>query len=130
MRWTEGRNIEAYLDLVARGKLHVDDLVTHTFGIDEADKAYEVIAEDSRALAVQFTYSPNGSAERLSRCVRDPAAGRHGIIGAGNFAKMTLLPAMKKVGFDNIARRDFQWGTECPPPRRATRHRGRGVECR
>ena len=45
MRWTEGRNIEAYLDLVARGQVQVDDLVTHTFGIDEAVKAYDVIAE-------------------------------------------------------------------------------------
>jgi predicted dehydrogenase/threonine dehydrogenase-like Zn-dependent dehydrogenase len=103
VRWTEGRNIEAFLNLVARGKLRVDDLVTHTFGIDDATKAYETIARDGMALAVQFTYDPSQvSRERIT--FRTPTGGTAsaGIIGAGNFAKMTLVPAMKKAGFDNI----------------------------
>ncbi len=99
VRWTEGRNIEAYLDLVARKKLRVEDLVTHTFGIDEADTAYATIAEDSRALAVQFAYDPDKVSRAAVHLV--PATGTAasvGLIGAGNFAKMTLVPAMKDTG--------------------------------
>jgi hypothetical protein len=99
VRWTEGRNIEAYLDLVARGRLRVDDLVTHTFGIDEADKAYATIAEDGRALAVQFAYDPDAVRREAIQLGRGtPAPGAIGLIGAGNFAKMTLVPAMKQAG--------------------------------
>lgn len=103
VRWTEGRNIEAYLDLVSRGKLRVADLVTHTFDIEAADKAYATIAQESRALAVQFAYD----ASKVSReaITLKPAAlgqGSIGLIGAGNFAKMTLVPAMKRAGLDNV----------------------------
>lgn len=99
VRWTEGRNIEAYLDLVASGRLAVGDLVTHTFGIDEAGRAYKTIGEDPRALAVQFTYS----GQPISRepiTLKRPAPGHRGsgIVGAGIYAKMTFLPAMKKAG--------------------------------
>lgn len=99
VRWTEGRNIEAYLDLVASGRLVVDDLITHVFGIDEADRAYETIGNDPRALAVQFTY-PEPRVDREAITLRPVATGHHGsgIIGAGNYAKMTFLPAMKKAG--------------------------------
>lgn len=99
VRWTEGRNIEAYLDLVASGRLRVDDLVTHVFGIDEADRAYETIGDDPRALAVQFTYSGQGIG-REPITLRRVATGHKGsgIIGAGNYAKMTFLPAMKRAG--------------------------------
>ena len=103
VRWTEGRNIEAYLDLVSRGKMRVDDLVTHTFGVDDAEKAYETIASDDRAIAVQFTYEglrPSRAAVHLSTPAN--GGGAVGIVGAGNFAKMTMVPAMKTAGFDNI----------------------------
>lgn len=105
VRWTEGRNVEAYLDLVASGRVNVDDLVTHTFGIADAVKAYETIGSDPTALAVQFTYDEVAAQTRESIRLR-PArtgSGSVGIVGAGNYAKMTFLPAMKKAGFDNIA---------------------------
>lgn len=99
VRWTEGRNIEAYLDLVASGRLRVDDLVTHVFGIDEADRAYETIGDDPRALAVQFTYSGQAIG-REAITLRSVVTGHKGsgVIGAGNYAKMTFLPAMKRAG--------------------------------
>lgn len=99
IRWTEGRNIEAYLDLVASKRLQVDDLVTHVFGVDEVERAYETIGEDPRALAVQFTY-PGLAIGREPISLR-PVTTEHtgsGIVGAGNYAKMTFLPAMKKAG--------------------------------
>lgn len=103
VRWTEGRNIEAYLDLVAAGRVRVDDLVTHSFRIDEAEKAYATIAHDARALAVQFVYESGGV--RREAIILKPATtgdGRIGLIGAGNFAKMTLVPAMKKAGLADV----------------------------
>lgn len=101
VRWTEGRNIEAYLDLVSRRRLEVDDLITHQFPIEDASKAYETIAADPHALAVQFTYAP-ASVSSAPVTLRPSAAAsaRTGLIGAGNFAKMTLVPAMKEAGFE------------------------------
>lgn len=100
VRWTEGRNIEAYLDLVAGGRLKVDDLVTHVFDIDDAEKAYATIEADPNALAVQFSY-PETVVDRRPVLLRARVASGSkgaGIIGAGNYAKMTFIPAMKKAG--------------------------------
>ena len=43
VRWTEGRNIQAFVELMANGKVDVKPLITHRFPIDEAEKAYELI---------------------------------------------------------------------------------------
>lgn len=57
VRWTEGRNQEAVLDLLAAGRLRVDDLVTHAFPIDAAPRAYELVADRSEPyLAIRFDY--------------------------------------------------------------------------
>ena len=43
VRWTEGRNIEAFLDLVSSGRvIHVEPLITHRFKIEEGERAYQV----------------------------------------------------------------------------------------
>jgi predicted dehydrogenase/threonine dehydrogenase-like Zn-dependent dehydrogenase len=63
VRWTEGRNLEAVLDLLAAGRLKVADLVTHRYDIGDAPAAYDLI--DKRAvpyLAVQLTYRQNDGA--------------------------------------------------------------------
>ncbi|GAA1915994.1 bi-domain-containing oxidoreductase [Nocardioides lentus] len=104
VRWTEGRNIEAFLDLVARGRLTVDDLVTHSFPITDHERAYETISADDRALAVQFTYDPAAvSRGTVELRPRSASSGDIGLVGAGNYAKMTLVPAMKSVGMSIAA---------------------------
>ena len=56
VRWTEGRNFEAVLDLLASGRLQVADLVTHTFDIAAADAAYRLIEQRSEPyLAIRLT---------------------------------------------------------------------------
>ncbi len=101
VRWTEGRNIEAFLDLVASGRLTVDDLVTHVFDLGDATKAYEAL-DDGHALAVQLSYSAAASQShepvrlRPRRLTSDLTAG---IIGAGNYARATFLPALKAAGW-------------------------------
>lgn len=99
VRWTEGRNIEAFLDLAASRRVTVDDLVTHVFDISDADQAYKAIEADPKALAVQFSYS-DSQLDRSPVVLRAASTGTRGagVVGAGNYAKMTFLPAMKNAG--------------------------------
>src|SRR6202040_3811130 len=50
VRWTEQRNFEAVLDLMAAGRLRVEPLVTHRFGIDEAANAYDVLGGAEKSI--------------------------------------------------------------------------------
>ncbi|HEX8991469.1 MAG TPA: bi-domain-containing oxidoreductase [Anaerolineales bacterium] len=103
VRWTEGRNLEAVVELMARGQLKVQPLITHRFPIEQAAKAYEVITGKRKEpfLGVLLTYA--GKREEAGGRVEFPVARgeargvRLGVIGAGNFANATLLPAIQKV---------------------------------
>jgi predicted dehydrogenase/threonine dehydrogenase-like Zn-dependent dehydrogenase len=102
VRWTEGRNIEAYLDLLAQGRVSVEDLITHVFDIGDATKAYDTLDADSRALAVQLSYSAEAVEDHRPVVLRPRghvATTTAGIIGAGNYAKATFLPALKQSGW-------------------------------
>ncbi len=107
VRWTEQRNMEAFLELVASGRVTPQRLVTHRFPIDEADKAYALMDGDEPYLAILLTY-PNGEA-RPARAVSvgaraAPATG-DGIafIGFGNYARSVLLPAVRRAGGGPLA---------------------------
>jgi predicted dehydrogenase/threonine dehydrogenase-like Zn-dependent dehydrogenase len=106
VRWTEGRNFEAVLDLLAAGRLAVADLVTHTFGIAEADAAYRLMDERREPyLAIALTYPGNPEATVQVNPPADPAAqGEPGIgwAGAGAFSTGTLLPAFRAAGFSRF----------------------------
>lgn len=104
VRWTEGRNISAYLDLVARRRLEVSDLVSHVYSIDDAATAYAKIATDTSAIAVQFKYSGPSDPrttqyQRPQRGAAASGVGDSALIGAGGFARSVFLPAMKEAGF-------------------------------
>ena len=102
VRWTEQRNFQAVLEALACRQLTVDDLITDRFELSQAAQAYEKIAADSSALGVMLTY-PAEVRRAKTIAVAPPApaapAGRAvlGVIGAGNFAKMTLMPALRKA---------------------------------
>lgn len=106
VRWTEGRNMESYLDLLASGRLQVTDLITHTFDLDDAINAYESISTDSGALGVQFKYASPTSRSALDELRVGPIGARttgdgdvqSGLIGAGAFTQATLLPAFASAG--------------------------------
>jgi predicted dehydrogenase/threonine dehydrogenase-like Zn-dependent dehydrogenase len=109
VRWSEGRNFEAVLDLLATGRLVVSDLVTHAFDIDGATTAYELIEERGEPyLAIRLDY-PGEADQHGTVQVRQPpvtqararAAGV-GLIGAGAFATGTLLPALQAGGFGQL----------------------------
>ena len=104
VRWTEQRNIGAFLDLVAAGAVKTGELTTHRFGIDEALRAYDLLEGKSgeRYLGIVIGYPQPAAAapppRRVELPVARPATGRLGVgfIGAGNFAKSVLLPALAR----------------------------------
>ncbi len=107
VRWTEGRNIEAFLDLVARGRVAVDDLVTHVFQVDQAVAAYDVLESEDRVVGVQLSYAAPAEVRRSPLVVggrRRSTGLRAGLIGAGQYAQTTFLPALKAAGWaDDLA---------------------------
>lgn len=113
VRWTEGRNLEAIVDLLAAGALNVADLITHRFLIDEAPSAYALITGKTAEsfLGVLLTYpgadgvtasSGNISAKITFDSPNPSAAARLGVLGAGNFANVVLLPAICKLDHLNL----------------------------
>ena len=107
IRWTEGRNFAAVVDLMSKGKLKVQPLISHRFSIEQGIKAYEVITgkKKEKFLGVVLTYPE--SVEKLSgsQVVRfDVQTFKRsnvvtlGVLGAGLFANAALLPAIKKAG--------------------------------
>lgn len=104
VRWTEKRNMEAVVALMAEGKLDPRSLVTHRVPIDEGVRAYDIIkgATGEPSMGVLLTYPSFGS-ERLASsrrmAVTATAAGGAitvGLVGCGKFAKGVLLPIIKK----------------------------------
>lgn len=108
VRWTAGRNMEAVLDLIASGALDLEPLVTHRFAFDDASAAYTTLVEDRSALGIVLEYDGVADGETVGalRPVELPQlAGTTtrsgpgiGLIGAGNFATRTLIPAIEATG--------------------------------
>jgi predicted dehydrogenase/threonine dehydrogenase-like Zn-dependent dehydrogenase len=105
VRWTEGRNMEAVLDLLSGSRLLVSDLVTHGFPITEAPSAYELIeARDEPYLGIALTYPPQSALERpIAIATPQPSSGLGvGFVGAGAFASNVLVPAFRAAGFERL----------------------------
>jgi predicted dehydrogenase/threonine dehydrogenase-like Zn-dependent dehydrogenase len=110
VRWTENRNIEAFLDLVNEGRVNVSRLITHRFPIDEGERAYQLIAGETKEpyLGIILQYDTERELERrieITRRDKASAAGaasavRVGMIGAGVYAQAMLLPFYKAEGVD------------------------------
>lgn len=127
VRWTERRNMAAFLDLVAQGKVQVQPLITHRFPIDHALEAYDLIMgkTDEPFLGVLITYPDQPDLSRSINLkvpslrhtgatqqqqpkseIRNPkpvlssvegSEIRIALIGAGTFAKSVLLPKLKAI---------------------------------
>ncbi len=106
VRFTEGRNVEEFVRLLAQKRMDVSDLITHEIPFEDAAKAYEMITENprhERYIGVLLKYSENR--EKWRNTIRGPKKKREsggklrlGLIGAGNFARSTMLPVMKETG--------------------------------
>ena len=104
VRWTEQRNFEAVLDLMAKGQINVKPLMTHFYDIENALEAYQTLNEPS-ALGIVIKYPRKDLAPLTSPIVslRDPVHYEGadvviGCIGAGNYASRVLIPAFREVG--------------------------------
>jgi len=106
VRWTEKRNIESFLDLVADKRVNVERLTSHRFPIAEADRAYQLISGDVQEpyLGVVLNYDPEAEiARKIVLGARIRKAEKSivlGVIGAGGYVPAMLLPHFKTEGVD------------------------------
>lgn len=102
VRWTEGRNMQAFLSAVSRGDVEVASLTTHRFPIEDAGAAYDLLARGGEPyLGILLTYdeaplpeAPEPAPPRVAAVPGDGVV----FVGAGEFAKGTLLPAVRAQG--------------------------------
>lgn len=111
VRWTEQRNFEAVLDMLASQRITTTPLISHRFSIDEATKAYGIIGSKEPSLGVILEYgaTPATSLRRSTIEYRSQAVAssrQHGasetpvvaFIGAGGFGSRVLMPAFQAAG--------------------------------
>jgi threonine dehydrogenase-like Zn-dependent dehydrogenase len=113
VRWTEGRNFEAVVEMMGSGALKVAPLISHRFPIEQAAEAYAVITGKKKEpfLGVLLTYESamfqvsGARSDALEkkvflhstpRTAPDASTMKVGVLGAGLFANATLLPALKR----------------------------------
>jgi len=109
VRWTENRNMQAFLDLLKNGKVNVKPLINAIFPVEKGKEAYELIVKDAKKpLGVLLKYDPSqyvtttGKVIPAKRTVEISPRIIEGkinvaLLGAGRFAKNTLLPLMSKI---------------------------------
>lgn len=105
VRWTQQRNFDAVLNLMASGAIQTSDLVSHRISFDQAPEAYDRLMEDKGVLGVVLEYdsdvaSRHKSTVELTYNQATPIDGapRIGVVGAGNYASRVLIPALKSEG--------------------------------
>jgi predicted dehydrogenase/threonine dehydrogenase-like Zn-dependent dehydrogenase len=104
VRWTEGRNLEEVLRLMATGQLRPSRLTTHTFDLGEGSAAYGLLGADEPSLGIVLRYpgrsdtgEPGVRVDSSARRRRAPrGAAKVGMVGAGGFARGTLMPELAK----------------------------------
>ena len=107
VRWTEQRNFEAVLRLLADNKLDVSEMVSHRFAIEKAADAYDVLYNGNpMGIVLEFPQRENPAqpVSAADRSVELPNAAplaakcNIGMIGSGNYASQILIPAFKQAG--------------------------------
>jgi len=111
VRWTEQRNFEAVLDMMAAGALDVKQLISHQFDINEAEKAYKLIVSDEHSLGILLTYPgveitnnsrkvllSNNNNIKKSNNKNTNNKIKVSFLGSGNYATSILIPAFKAAG--------------------------------
>jgi predicted dehydrogenase/threonine dehydrogenase-like Zn-dependent dehydrogenase len=103
VRWTEQRNFEAVLLLIAGGQLRLDPIISHQFSLDKAVEAYDLVAGGGNVLGVVLEYSTdttpqlNSSVFLNTMTQAKPQNPVVGVIGAGNYTAQVFLPALKRT---------------------------------
>ncbi len=107
VKWTERRNLSSFLNLIAAGQVRPGLLQPEIFDFERAPDAYRQLHEapGKHAAGIIFKYKTNTPLVRRIDVKKEttvsttPVSGKVGIamIGAGNFATGTLIPALKKL---------------------------------
>lgn len=108
VRWTEQRNFEAVLDMMADGALNLKPLITHRFDIKDGQKAMDLLTSPEPSLGIILKYGDTTKIEEPTRKI-DLASnfpkqynsknfGAIAFLGAGNYAGRVLIPAFKAAG--------------------------------
>ncbi len=101
VRWTEQRNFEAVLALLSSRNLLVDELITDRVALPSATQAYEKITDNRDSLGIVLDYPADASLCRTLKIASSAAPpNRHcvaAMLGAGNFAKLVMAPALAKT---------------------------------
>lgn len=110
VRWTEKRNMGEFLNLISKNKIKIKSLITHRFPISDAEKVYKLILEGKgNFIGVLLQYPKEEIKTERKVILKTSSINKIdkplnkinvGLIGAGLFAKGTLLPAIK--GIKNI----------------------------
>jgi len=104
VRWTEQRNFEAILDMMASGQLDVKPLISNQFEFENASSAYELLTEDKSALGILLNYGSDTELRHQKNITLNSVNPLKtekitiGFVGAGNYASRTLIPAFKSAG--------------------------------
>lgn len=102
VRWTEQRNMETFLDLLSKKKIDINPLITHTFDIADAEKAYDIVSGKTPEphIGILLKYPARPEKFQTSLVIKnDPLKKINtGFIGAGSFAQSYLIPNVKSFG--------------------------------
>lgn len=107
VRWTENRNMQAFVDLLAEKKLDLQKIITHAFDFKHAADAYQLILDKQESyLGILLKYDLSKQPKQRAELRPNTATAGEvaaAFIGAGSFASNVLLPALKgRVHFTGI----------------------------
>ncbi len=103
VRWTEQRNFEAVLDMLANGRIDVRPLISHRYDVTDCAQAYAVVGGAEPSLGILMAYPGAGTPRAAERTVSlapavEGQAVSIGFVGAGNYASAVLIPAFRASG--------------------------------
>ena len=113
VRWTEQRNFEAVLDMLADGRLNVQPLISHRFKLNQAEAAYAVVGGSEPSMGILLEYDTRdqqpdvlvrsatiGLGSYDTRAITTMTGGAPSVafVGSGNYATALLIPAFKAAG--------------------------------
>ena len=113
VRWTENRNMEAFIKMVSERKIDVKSLISHRYKLDDAINGYELLAgskkEKYNGIIINYSLKKESQDEKINiinKSFQKEKLVKVGLLGAGQFAQGILLPALKstqKVSFEGVA---------------------------